>query len=416
MIQIYLNDLLYGLSHALDYIEREIASITLHHSKRVALIAAALGRQYGFSPKKLLHLAACAALHDNALSQFQQQLLLQGKQLSPETLEPLLGEHCSIGEENVMLLPFYPAVRGVILYHHEEANGKGPFGKFPEEIPLFSRMIHIADALDVKFDLSRMTEEKYSRILAYVKEQTGQLFDPEIAELFFKAFPKQEEIQLADVQLEQSLLRELPEIRVSYSAEELIGISSIFSKIIDYKSSFTCRHSAGIAEKAGQMAAFYGWDEDTQAQLYLAGALHDIGKLMVESEILEKPGKLSEQEYQHIQNHAYGSYLVLHSIRGMEEISAWAYLHHEKLDGSGYPFGRKAEALNHKERLLACLDVYQALREERPYKPPMEHPQAMEILHNMSAMGKLDADIVDDIGSCFSVERHEWSMKTSTIT
>jgi HD-GYP domain-containing protein (c-di-GMP phosphodiesterase class II) len=88
----------------------------------------------------------------------------------------------------------------------------------------------------------------------------------------------------------------------------------------------------------------------------------------------------------------------------MESISRWAYLHHEKLDGSGYPFGLKAENLGREERLLACLDIYQALREERPYKPGMTHTDAMAVLSGMAAGGQLDAGIVGDIHQCFKDE------------
>jgi HD-GYP domain-containing protein (c-di-GMP phosphodiesterase class II) len=77
-------------------------------------------------------------------------------------------------------------------------------------------------------------------------------------------------------------------------------------------------------------------------------------------------------------------------------------MHHEKLDGSGYPFGISAGALGEKERLLQCLDIYQAMREERPYKSALDHESAMDELRDMVRQGKLDGDIVRDIGICFA--------------
>ena len=79
----------------------------------------------------------------------------------------------------------------------------------------------------------------------------------------------------------------------------------------------------------------------------------------------------------------------------------WACMHHEKLDGTGYPFGKKADELGHEERLIACLDIYQALSEERPYKKGKTHNEAIAILKSMSADGKIDESIVNDIDRHF---------------
>ena len=81
--------------------------------------------------------------------------------------------------------------------------------------------------------------------------------------------------------------------------------------------------------------------------------------------------------------------MILSEVEDFEEIRDWAALHHEKLDGSGYPFGRTAEELNEPERILACVDIYQALTEERPYKKGMSHEQACGILEDMAQKGGL---------------------------
>ena len=80
---------------------------------------------------------------------------------------------------------------------------------------------------------------------------------------------------------------------------------------------------------------------------------------------------------------------------------AWACLHHEKLDGSGYPFGKTAAELDRNERLLCCIDIYQALTEARPYKDRLSHSEAVNILRDMAREGKIDAKITEDIAVCF---------------
>ena len=92
----------------------------------------------------------------------------------------------------------------------------------------------------------------------------------------------------------------------------------------------------------------------------------------------------------------------MQDINGFEEITKWVAHHHEKLDGSGYPEGLKAKDLDFNSRLIACLDIYQALREERPYRKSMDHHNAMEILKSMADGGQLDISIVGDISTAFS--------------
>ena len=402
MTEIYRNDLIYSISYALDYVERDLVTVSTHHSQRVALISASMGRAIGYPNDYLLNLAVCAALHDNALTEYGQRAALSGDAVTPDSFENDLAGHCTMGEKNISSLAFYSTVKGAILYHHERADGLGPFGLTTPDVPIFARLIHLADNVDAQFDLSEMSEGKYLKVREYVKSGTGTLFDKGTASAFLGAFSSPEKLYLRTDTLNDRLRSELPEEKSQYSPASLIVLAGIFSKIIDCKSPFTSRHSGGIAEKAGRIGEYYGWDADTQAKLYLAGALHDVGKLMVKSDILEKPGKLTDEEYRAIQDHAYGSYLVLSSIRGMEDISHWAYMHHEKLDGSGYPFGINAEALGEKERLLQCLDIYQAMREERPYKSALDHESAMQELTAMVRQGKLDGHIVRDIGICFA--------------
>ena len=128
--------------------------------------------------------------------------------------------------------------------------------------------------------------------------------------------------------------------------------------------------------------------------MYFAGALHDIGKIIVGNDILEKPARLTEEEFAHMKDHAACTYMLLSGIEGMEEIRDWAAFHHEKLDGSGYPFGKTAEELSEPERIMACADIYQALVEDRPYKKGMDHEKACSIMNDMAERNWIDPYIV----------------------
>ena len=88
-------------------------------------------------------------------------------------------------------------------------------------------------------------------------------------------------------------------------------------------------------------------------------------------------------------------------VDGFEDIRDWAALHHEKLNGQGYPFGKTADELNEQERIMACVDIYQALTEERPYKKGMSHEKTCDILDEMAEKGFVDADISRKMRDCF---------------
>ena len=400
-VKIYRNQLLYAISEALDWVEQELVGAMPYHGKRVAYLTLKMAEPRCTDQDELLDLVSAALLHDNALTEYIQTELKNNIEI-PELLKiPNLGSHCSMGEKNSSVMPFYDNIKGAILYHHEEAAGTGPFGLRAAETPLFARLIHLADQVDVTFNLGNAAASKVERVYGYLEDNRGTLFDDEVIELFHQAFQEEDFIQLQGEEVLSALMAELPEKQVEYTPGQLEKISQMFAKIIDYKSDFTCRHSMGIAEKAKRMGVFYGACEEECAKLYLAGALHDVGKVLTDNNILEKPGKLTEEEYDHVKNHAYATWQILHDIQGLEEVAAWAYLHHEKLDGSGYPFGKKADELDKNARLLACIDIYQALVEERPYKRGMTHERAVQILHSMAKQGQIDAVIVSDIDQCF---------------
>ena len=129
-------------SYALDCVEAELVHSTNKHSKRVAYMSVCIAMNMGINDESLQDLAACALMHDNALTQY---IDIYGKQKQL----PQIGQHCILGEQNIKELPFNTDVTNVILYHHENADGSGVFGKKWNEVPLFSRIIHMCDILDL---------------------------------------------------------------------------------------------------------------------------------------------------------------------------------------------------------------------------------------------------------------------------
>jgi len=190
----------------------------------------------------------------------------------------------------------------------------------------------------------------------------------------------------------------IPLWEVDLADPVIIRISGMVARIIDYKSVFTRKHTIQIANRAYLMAEHYGYDDTKKGLLYLAASLHDIGKAATPTAVLEKQGALTSEEYRIIMKHVRCTWEWLRGIEGFEQISYWATTHHEKLDGSGYPFRMLQGELDFNARLMACIDIYQAVCEERPYHAERSHEETMAILRENAAAGKIDAEITEDMG------------------
>ena len=402
-----LTDMLYALSFALDSVEAELVGIKTGHGKRVSYLSLLMGREAGFGDEELRDFIGCCLLHDNALTEFIHEELA-GNTLTENLLSELSAkldqkglkhDHSVIGERNIRMLPFRTDVKNIVLCHHENADGSGTRGLTASETPLKAQILHLTDLVDAASRLySRdLTPKEFEEIREWVKSRTGSKFSTEVTELFFKAVTYDKLVRVCEKGILPCLHEELHNEIIDYSDDEIRNMAGLLTKIVDYKSEFTQRHSTGVARIAEIMARHYGFDNEKTIRFYFAGALHDIGKLAISNDILEKPGKLTEGEYTEMKNHASATYYILSQIKEIPDITEWASNHHEKLNGKGYPRGLSAEQLSFEDQLMACVDIYQALTEKRPYKDGMSHEKSISIMLDMAAKGELNENIVHDI-------------------
>ena len=407
-----LTDMLYALSFALDEVEMEILGVETGHGKRVAYLSVLMGKAAGFRREELRDFAGCCILHDNALTEFIHEELAQSS-ISEEMRRQLSGvinmedmtinsRHSVIGEQNIRLMPFRTDVKDVILYHHENADGTGAMKKTAAETGLKSQILHLADMIDVRSRLSAMTEQEFEELCVWVESQCGRTFSQDAVELFQKAIDYEKVCHLDISRVVDYLKKELLEEEFDYSDEEIHHIAAMFAKIVDYKSEFTQMHSTGIAAKAEQMAHYYHFDAEKTTRYYFAAAMHDIGKLVISNDILEKPARLTNDETAVMQTHVSATYYILNQMKNIPDIIEWASNHHEKLNGTGYFRGLSADDLSFEDRLMACIDIYQALTEKRPYKDGMSHEQAIAIMQDMVRKGEIDESIVRDMDAVMS--------------
>ena len=403
-MEIDIIGLLSAFSFALDCVDAELIHVTSNHGKRVAYMSVCMAEKMGVSDDALRDLAACALLHDNALTQYINEEFysdisnIDTLKVSSDDITPRqLGMHCIYGEKNLEKYPFKTGVKDVILYHHEEADGSGPFEKKWTEVPLFARIIHFSDMLDAFCKAQKFDEDVFNKAVHFIEKNKDKRFDSEVTKMFFDAFDKEEFSRLGDEHIEEYFWEKVPCEKSFYSFNVLKDLADLFAKIIDYKSEFTSRHSLGVARTASKISEIMGYDKVICDKMYLAGTLHDVGKIAIGNEILEKPARLTDEEFAKMKNHAGYTYMILSKVDGFEEIRDIAAFHHERLDGSGYPFGKRADELTTLQRIMACADIYQALTEKRPYKDGMDHDKACEILKDMADKNWIDKNITEVI-------------------
>ncbi len=167
-----------------------------------------------------------------------------------------------------------------------------------------------------------------------------------------------------------------------------------FAKTIDMKDKYTNGHSTRVAEYTAMLSRELGYDDETVEKYTNIALLHDIGKIGVPPEVLNKPGKLTDEEFKIIKSHSSLGYRVLKDISIMPELAVGAGAHHERPDGKGYPKGLKGDEIPRVAQIIAVADTFDAMYSDRPYRKRMNFDKAVSIIKEVSGT-QLESDVVD---------------------
>jgi putative nucleotidyltransferase with HDIG domain len=290
----------------------------------------------------------------------------------------LVKIRCERGASIARRIGFSEAVAQGIHSLDEHWNGGGyPDGLRGNAIPQFSRLMNLSQTLDVF-----LTCKGEQAALDVAESRASRWFDPELVRAV-RSLAKQGELWKGldgDVSSAAAMALEPEQRHLMADDAAIDGICAAFAEIIDAKSPFTFRHSNGVADATLAICNQFGFDEARLRFMRRSALLHDIGKLSVSNAVLEKPGKLDAEEWKAIQQHPYYTFELLRRIPGFEALAEIAASHHEKLDGSGYYRGYKAEQLSIEARILTVADIYDALAAKRPYRDAMPIEQVFAIL------------------------------------
>lgn len=386
---INLHEAIYSLSDALD-----LVGVThIHHGKRVAYMAAECGKQMGWQGRRMDDLFQAAILHDCGVSKTVVHQRLAQFEWEQE------GEHCAIGATLLESCPLLAGLSPIVRHHHTHWSALSRLD-LPDEVKWNANCIYLVDRVDVLSLAFMMDEDNLllgrAQIREKILEKRGDWFCPELVDAFMAVSSSEAFwLSLENEHVNGYVSVWLSETRQqAMNFEELRSIVRIFSWVVDAKSTFTKSHSDGVARLARYLGGLCGLSEASCEMLELAGLLHDIGKLRQPDALLEKTEHLTAEEYAHIQRHSFDTYAILRNIKGMEVITQWAAQHHERADGSGYPYHLKNGGLSLEARIVAVADVFQALAQKRPYRDPLPPQTIMQILDEMVEAGKLDAQVV----------------------
>ena len=181
--------------------------------------------------------------------------------------------------------------------------------------------------------------------------------------------------------------------------ETLFGTIRCLSTAIDAKDPYTCGHSERVARIAVRLGKEMGLSRGDVSDLYLAGLLHDVGKIGSQDSVLLKPQALTAEEYGHIQKHVVIGERIVASVPRLAYLSPAVRGHHERLDGHGYPDGLAGDAIPLLARILAVADSCDAMMSNRRYRPGLSKSKIEEIF-KQGAGGQWDPHIVENFFSC----------------
>jgi HD-GYP domain-containing protein (c-di-GMP phosphodiesterase class II) len=290
----------------------------------------------------------------------------------------LIEARCFRGADIAKQMRFSEAVCKAIAHLDEHWDGSGrPDNLKADAIPMLSQIALLSQVADV-FNAASGSEAA----IAEVSKRSGTWFNPKLAAAFSgMASLESFWLSLKDENLNAKVLTLEPtNAHRKIDENYLDEIALAFAKVIDAKSPFTAGHSERVAAYSVMIAQALGETQQSCRTLHRAALLHDIGKLGISNSILDKPDKLTPEEFDTMKMHPVHSGEILNGISVFKDIVHIARHHHEKLDGSGYPHGLKGDDIPLLTRIVTVADIYDALTANRPYRAAMPVTQALDIM------------------------------------
>lgn len=374
-LQVTLKQMITIIHRTINSVEKKL----LNHGEKVAYVMLNLLRADGsYSSEEIINICAISIFHDIGAYK------VAGKDKISEIDESESPfNHAIYGSLFIKYFSPLSDLYKIVLTHH--FTPKYFKDKHEEVICKEGLLLNFADNID------RAYLNEIGLLKSYIENNRDNYLEEHI-NLFFEADNKYDFLNKL---FNGSYVEELYDFfeTKSLNREEVIAYSKMLAYSIDFRSEATVKHTILVEAISYQIAKLFGLNEKNLAKIKFAAALHDIGKIGIPVEILEKPGKLTDDEFEIMKSHAYIGYTILSDLN-IDDIRNIGTLHHEKLDGTGYPFGLKENEITTEMRIIAIGDIISALMGARSYKDEFNKDKIITIIKNMADYKKIDAKIV----------------------
>ncbi len=374
-----------AIARMMNLIDRELE----HHHEQTALIAYMIAQTMQLSEDERQLVARAAILHDlGAVLAGRSHHVSSGEEERDD-------ENVEIGADMMRELPGYERIAEIIQYCEypwRKVERKCP-PEFLKKGAVLSGIVHIAHFVSLRIKQGEPILLQRDRICDLLSGGRKEEFCPQAVDAFISI--RGQEVFWMDAAYHPDYLHYFVGDIREVSLEETAELTKLMSQIIDFRSSFTAMHSAGVAAAAVRLSELCGMSKEECVQMEIAGYLHDLGKIIVPRSILEKPGRLTDDEFDIIKEHPYWTRSILLDVKGFLHIADWAGFHHEKLTGNGYPFHVGEERLDTGARIMAVADIFSALSEIPPYRPGLKKDEVVKIMRENERNRAIDPDITD---------------------
>jgi HD-GYP domain-containing protein (c-di-GMP phosphodiesterase class II) len=308
----------------------------------------------------------------------------------PRAQERSLAGHCELGAILAAGLGMSEGVRTSLAHAFERWDGRGlPSGLAGEEIPWPVRVVVVARDVEM---LSRIAPDELPELL---QTRRGRAYDPAVVDAYGRCGRE----LMAGLDESDSWHGALVADPTSAPMDEqhLDAALNVMAQFADLRLPWTRGHSARVAELAGTAAALVRKDAGTTALVRRAGLVHDLGQVGVPFGVWQRPSTLRLTDWERVRLHTLWGERALSAAPQLEPLGSLVGMHHERLDGSGYHRQLGETQLGMPARVLAAADVYVALREDRPHRPPLDRAAAAQALDEEARERRLDREAVDAV-------------------
>ena len=349
----------------------------MDHGSRVGYLVAKMLETKNASAKEIREAYILGLLHD--VGAYKTEEIEKLIQFETENVY----DHSIYGYLILKLSEVMGGKEDSILYHHTSWN---ELQQKTTENKQLSNMIFLADRVEIYLRI------KNKPICDAMLESTN-CFSKENMELFWKA---EEKYGIQKRLLDGSYINDTEKYlyHAEFSEEELKKLIRMAAFLIDFRSESTVTHTITMVSAAVALANLMSLDKQQIDEIYTGGYIHDLGKVAIPLEILEKPGRLDYDEMEVMKTHIIltGNIISGHVSDNVYKI---AMRHHEKLDGKGYPYGIGEEELSLSEKIVVIADIFSALTGKRSYKDSMPKEKVVSIMQQMADNHQISKEIVD---------------------